>query len=274
MTKIIEISNLCFSYSDGTLALNNMSLGITGGKKTAILGPNGAGKSTLLLHFNGINLPQKGIVKVMGEEINSKSEKWVRSKVGLVFQDPDDQLFSTTVWEDVSFGPRNMNLANQEIASRVEKSLKAVDMLDYKNKFPHHLSYGQKKRVSIAGVLAMDPQVIILDEPVAFLDPRGKDILFEILDSLNQKGTTIVIATHDVDLAAEWADELIIIKDGLTLAHGGNKLLSNEKIVTEAHLRFPIITSLFRRLPELSLPDIPRTVSEAVKVMRQLYKIV
>ena len=267
---LIEVTDLAFWYKDGTQALHGLSLRISQGKKVALLGPNGAGKSTLLLHLNGIHLAQEGSVIFNGELISPKNERWLRSKVGLVFQDPDDQVFSTTVWEDVAFGPTNMGLAKEEIAKRVHDSLVAVGMLAHKDKAPHHLSYGQKKRVAIAGVLAMDPEVIILDEPAAFLDPQGKDSVFSILDGLNQKGTTIVIATHDVDLAVEWADEVIIIKDGRCLAQGGIELLSSDSIVVEAGLRFPIITKVFRQLPELNLQTIPKTVAEAVKVIRQL----
>lgn len=269
---LIEVTDLSYWYKDGTKALQGLSLLVPRGKKVALLGPNGAGKSTLLLHLNGIHLAQEGSVVFDGEKINSKNERWVRSKVGLVFQDPDDQVFSTTVWEDVAFGPTNMGLAKDEIEKRVNDSLVAVGMLAYKDKAPHHLSYGQKKRVAIAGVLAMDPEVIILDEPVAFLDPQGKDSVFSILDELNQKGTSIVIATHDVDLTVEWADEVIIIKDGRCLAQGGTELLSNDSIVVEAGLRFPIITKVFRQLPELNLPAVPKTVAEAVRVIRQLGK--
>lgn len=269
---LIEVKDLAFWYKDGTQALQGLSLHIPRGKKAAILGPNGAGKSTLLLHLNAIHLAQEGSVIFDGETISPKNERWVRSKVGLVFQDPDDQVFSTTVWEDVAFGPTNMGLAKGEIEKRVHDSLVAVGMLAYKDKAPHHLSYGQKKRVAIAGVLAMDPEVIILDEPVAFLDPQGKDSLFGILDELNQKGTTIVIATHDVDLAAEWVDEVIIIKDGRCLAQGGTELLTDESIVAGAQLRFPLITKVFRQLPEMNLQSLPKTVADAVQVIRQLGK--
>jgi cobalt/nickel transport system ATP-binding protein len=270
---LVEVTNLTYRYKDGTQALNNLSLTISKGKKTAILGPNGAGKSTLLLHLNGIHSAQEGQVSFAGESINAKNERWVRSKVGLVFQDPDDQIFSTTVWDDVAFGPTNMGLNKDELDDRVAKALAAVGMLSYQKKAPHNLSYGQKKRVAIAGVLAMNPEVIILDEPVAFLDPKGKDDLFAILDQLNKQGTTIVIATHDVDLAVEWADDLIIIKDGQCLAQGGREILADKKIISEANLRFPVVTRIFREIPEFNLEIIPQTVKDAVKIIRSLIKL-
>lgn len=267
---LIEVKDLYYRYKDGTVALQGLSLAIPRGKKVALLGPNGAGKSTLILHLNGIHLPQRGEVWYKGERITEKNCLQMRSQVGLVFQDPDDQVFAETVWEDVAFGPVNMGFEQTEIERRVAAALAAVGMTAYQDKAPYHLSYGQKKRVAIAGILAMDPEVIILDEPVAFLDPQGKDTLFRILDELNRGGTTIVIATHDVDLAAEWADQVIVIKDGRCLAQGGPELLTDENIVRAAALRFPIITRLFQQLPELELEKMPKTVAEAVEVIRGL----
>lgn len=269
---VIEVKELTFAYQDGTKALDQLNLTIPTGKKVALLGPNGAGKSTLLLHLNGIHMAQSGLVRVMGRQIDSSTDDWVRSKVGLVFQDPDDQIFSTTVWEDVAFGPTNMALPHQEVSARVEAALTAVGMWEQREKAPHHLSYGQKKRVAIAGVLAMNPEVIVLDEPVAFLDPQGKDTLFGILEDLNRQGTTVVIATHDVDLAAEWVDEVIIIKGGKCLAQGSPQLLAEETIVRQAQLRFPIITRLFQQLPELKLNRLPQTVAEGAKLIKQIVK--
>lgn len=267
---IIEVDNIHYTYRDGTEALKGLSLYVEEGERVALMGPNGAGKSTLLLHLNGINHPRSGKVSVMGREVNSKTEMWVRSVVGLVFQDPDDQVFSSTVWEDVTFGPQNMGLDQQEIASRATGALEAVGMLDYRHKAPYHLSYGQKRRVAIAGVLAMLPRIIVLDEPMAFLDPRGRDTLVDILNSLHSKGQTIVIATHDVDFAAEWADRVIIVKNGKTLAQGGRNLLQDTGIMEEAQLRFPLVSKIFARLPGLDLGRLPLTVDEAVDIIRKL----
>lgn len=272
MANIIEIEDLFFTYRDGTRALDGLSLSIREGARVALLGPNGAGKSTLLLHLNGIHLAQKGKVRVMGQEITARNEKWVRGVVGLVFQDPDDQVFSSTVWEDVAFGPTNMRLTPAEIDCRVHDALVAVKMEKYRDKAPYHLSYGQKKRVAIAGILAMNPQVIILDEPVAYLDPRGKDVLMEILGRLNESGATVVIATHDVDLAAQWAQQVLVIKDGRTLAQGEASILADEVVVGEAELRFPVVTQIFRCLPELSLQKKPLTISDAVQEILKLLK--
>jgi len=272
MASIIEVEDLYFRYRDGTEALKGLNLAIREGSRTAILGPNGAGKSTLLLHLNGINLAQKGRVRVAGQEVKKNNEKMVRGMVGLVFQDPDDQVFSSTVWEDVAFGPANMRLEPGEVKRRVEEALCAVRMEDYREKAPYHLSYGQKKRVAIAGVLAMGPRVIVLDEPVAYLDPCGKDNLIAILNDLNGRGTTLVIATHDVDLAAEWAEQVVIIKNGRTMALGGTALLADANLVRQAELRFPIVTQIFQGLPEMSLERMPLTVADAVREIRKLLR--
>lgn len=272
MANIIEVEDLHFRYRNGTEALRGLSLSIRKGSRVAVLGPNGAGKSTLLLHLNGIYLPARGKVRVLGREITAKTERWVKSKVGLVFQDPDDQVFSSSVWEDVSFGPINMNLPPEEVRIRVEQALRAVQMEEHKNKAPYHLSYGQKKRVAIAGVLAMEPEIIVLDEPMGYLDPRGKDNLLAILNELHRREITIVIATHDVDLAAEWADRVIMIKNGRTLAEGDTSLLADEELVRAADLRFPVVVEIFRRLPELNLAPLPKTIAEAVDAIKTLQK--
>ncbi|MFZ5643156.1 MAG: ATP-binding cassette domain-containing protein [Bacillota bacterium] len=267
---VIEINDIYYTYRDGTEALRGLSLYVEQGERVALLGPNGAGKSTLLLHLNGINLPRSGKVSVLGREVSRKTEKWVRSRVGIVFQDPDDQVFSSTVWDDVAFGPKNMGLEREEIESRVRYALEAVGMLGHSTKAPYHLSYGQKKRVAIAGVLAMMPEIVVLDEPMAFLDPRGKDTLQGILNWMHDRGQTIIIATHDVDFAVEWADRVVIIKDGKTLAHGGRDLLRDWRLVEEAQLRLPLISKVFLRVAEMEIKPLPQTISEAVDAIREL----
>ncbi|MFZ5650813.1 MAG: ATP-binding cassette domain-containing protein [Bacillota bacterium] len=267
---VIEVDNIYYTYRDGTEALRGLSIYVEKGERVALLGPNGAGKSTLLLHLNGINIPQRGKVRIMGREVDSKSEKWVRSRVGLVFQDPDDQVFSSTVWDDVAFGPKNMGLGKDETAGRVRDALEAVSMTGFEQKPPYHLSYGQKKRVAIAGVLAMRPEIIVLDEPMAFLDPKGKDTLLDILNSMHRQGQTIIIATHDVDFAVEWADRVIIMKDGMALAQGGPELLRNQRLVEEARLRLPVVSRLFKRIPGLRSGPLPLTISEAADIINSV----
>lgn len=265
---LIKVENLNYRYHDGTDALKNVCLEIPAGTKTALLGPNGAGKTTLLLHLNGIFRPESGKVTVLGKNVNKETQKWVRSRVGFVFQDPDDQVFSPTVWDDVAFGPRNMGLSGKALDDKVMQALKAVGVDGLVDKAPQNMSYGQKKRVAIAGVLAMEPEVIILDEPVAYLDPAGKEDLFNILDRLNEAGTSVIVATHDVNLAAQWAQQIIIIKDGAILAQGGTDLLVNKDVVRAAHLTLPIVSQIFDGLPGWDKP-LPKTIEEARTILCQ-----
>ncbi|MCF6096487.1 ATP-binding cassette domain-containing protein [Thermovorax subterraneus] len=270
MDYAVEIDDLAFRYKDGTVALKNITINIKKGSKTAILGHNGAGKSTLLLHLNGIYLPQRGSVKVLGVEANKENEKFLRKMVGLVFQDPDDQVFSPTVWDDVAFGPANLGLAKEEIELRVEEALKAVEIEEYADKMPFHLSYGQRKRVAIAGVLAMKPEILVLDEPHAFLDPKSKENLYNILEKENKEGKTVIVATHDVDFAHEWADEIIVMREGEVLSQGGTEVLCREEIIKEAGLEFPKVVRLIRKIRGLKVEKIPKTIEEAGELFNSL----
>lgn len=269
MDLAVEVEDLHYTYRDGTEALRGLSLSIPRGSRVAIMGPNGAGKSTFLLHLNGLHLPQKGRVRVLGREVNARTARELRSLVGLVFQDPDDQVFSPTVYEDVAFGPLNMGLSQPEVAGRVKEALAAVGMWEHRERHPSRLSYGQKKRVAIAGVLAMGPEIIALDEPTAYLDPQGKEALLEILDRLHARGVTILVATHDVDMAAAWADCVVIMKEGKVLARGEPSLLACEEVVREAGLGLPLVSRIFRALPELELPFLPYTCEQAVGVLKE-----
>lgn len=266
----ITISNLTYRYQDGTEALKNVSLQIPIGKKVALLGPNGAGKSTLLHHLNGLKLPEEGSIEVMGVPLTKKSAHSIRQKVGLVFQDPDDQVFSGTVWEDVQFGPRNLKMAEEEIEEVCQVALGSVGMLEFKDKAPYHLSFGQKKRVALAGVLAMKPDIVILDEPMSYLDPAGQDDVAGLLQGLNFMGKTIILSTHDVNFAASWADMIVLMKDGELLETGGTDVLVNEEWIREARLHLPIIARLFKMVPELTEDALPKNEQEAVRILFKL----
>lgn len=266
----IEAEDLVFCYPDSTQALDKISFRVPAGSKAAILGPNGAGKSTLFRHLNGLLVPVQGTVRIMGEELTRKNAGAIRKKVGLVFQDPDDQVFSPTVWEDVAFGPVNLGLDEEEVRQRCETALGAVGMREYRHKAPYHLSYGQKKRVAIAGVLAMQPDIILLDEPMAYLDPRGKDEVAALLQGLNFMGKTILIATHDVDFAAAWADLVILMKGGKVLATGGTELLVERKWVAEADLHLPRVARPFQMIPSLKVDRLPRNDQEAARLLWRL----
>ncbi|MCT8136644.1 ATP-binding cassette domain-containing protein [Anaerobacillus sp. CMMVII] len=266
----IEINNVSYSYPDTTTAMENISLQLPMGAKIALLGPNGAGKSTLLHHLNGLKLPQQGTVSIMGIPLNKKSAKLIRQKVGLVFQDPDDQVISGTVWEDVQFGPRNLGLSEEEVEAVSNVALGSVGMLEFKQKAPYQLSYGQKKRVAIAGVLAMKPDIVILDEPMSYLDPQGQDEVAALLQGLNFMGKTVLLSTHDVDFAVSWADTIIIMKDGKLLEYGGPELLVNEELVRNANLHLPRIARLFRMIPNLNLEKLPTNEQQAARLLYKL----
>ncbi|CAH2029970.1 energy-coupling factor ABC transporter ATP-binding protein [Trichlorobacter ammonificans] len=214
--EILELRQVGFRYPDGSVGLDDCSLVIRRGSRTVLLGPNGAGKTTLFLHCNGILRPESGRVLFEGRPLDYGRQglRELRSRVGLVFQNPDSQLFSASVREDVSFGPMNLGLGRHEVRERLERALEAVGMADCADKPVHSLSHGQKKRVSIAGVLAMQPQVLILDEPTAGLDFRMQQELLGVLQQLHGQGITIVMATHDLDLAYAWADDVCLMVGG------------------------------------------------------------
>jgi len=214
-TPVISVENLSYRYPDGTAALTDVSLHIHAGERLALLGPNGAGKTTLILHMNGIHMPQAGSISVSGVSLTTSSVMEIRRRVGVVFQDPDDQLFMTTVRKDVEFGPRNLGLDGDELAARVDAALAAVDVADLADRPPNHLSFGQKRRVAIAGVLAMEPDIIVLDEPTANLDPASRQELTAVLDGLN---VTQLIVTHDLLYAHEVCSRAVILDDGRVVA--------------------------------------------------------
>lgn len=231
MDKVIQIDNLSFTYPDGQPALSNLSLTVAQGESVAIIGPNGAGKSTLLLHLNGI-LRSNGTVRVFGRQLNDKNLRWVRSRVGLVFQDPDDQLFSPTVFDDVAFGPINMGYAEAEVNRAVSQALEWVNMMGYERRSSHHLSIGERKRIAIATVLSMNSQILALDEPSGNLDPRSKWSLIELLRRLPM---TKIVATHDLELVRALCSRTVILDRGRIVSDGATRLILNDKPLLAAH---------------------------------------
>jgi len=219
---ILETRNLSYEYSNRTLALDDVSMTIPQGKKTVILGSNGSGKSTLFLQFNGVLRPKKGEVHYAGNRVDysSKALTRLREQVSVVLQNPDDQIFSTTVEEDVAFGPMNLGLEKEEVERRVDEALFLVDLENIRERPTQQLSFGQRKRVALAGALAMKPQVLMMDEPTAGLDSRMVHELLELADELNQKGLTVIMSTHDVETSYEWADELRVLHRGRLVYSG------------------------------------------------------
>jgi len=214
--RIISIKNLHYSYPDGTKALCDINLEIQRGESLGIIGSNGAGKSTLLLHFNGI-LRGRGEISVLGKDLTDKNLPLIRSMVGLVFQDADSQLFMPTVFDDVSFGPINMGMPRQDVEKSVKKALKEVDMLASIKRSSHHLSVGEKKRIAIATVLSMNPQILVLDEPSSNLDPKHRRALIKLLNTLEM---TKIIATHDLDLISQTCSRVVLMEEGKILSGG------------------------------------------------------
>ena len=266
-----------FCYPDGTIALSDIHLDILQGEFCGILGSNGSGKTTLLRLLDGIIKEFSGSVLLDGADIRRLSPREIYGKVGLVFQNPDDQLFAHSVYEDVAFGPRNMGFAEQEVTRRVGDALESVDMADLDKKDIHNLSYGQKKRVCIAGLLAMGHEILLLDEPTAGLDPMGEYRMMELLTRLNQEsGVTIVMATHSVDLVPVFLSRLHILSRGRLVRSGTPEEVFNARDdLSGVKLRLPYIAELIHSLKSKdSLPfkRLPLTVGEARREILELFK--
>lgn len=236
----ITIENLSYSYPDGTQALRDINLSIKANERVALIGANGSGKSTLQLHLNGILIPQAGTVKIGERLVAPENLRDIRNFVGVVFQNPDDQLFMTTVWDDVAFGPKNLGLRDEALIDRVCRAMEAVniDPEHYGQRNPTNLSGGEKKRIAIAGVLAMQPQVLVLDEPSAQLDPRSRRQLIDLLQGLQ---LTQLIATHDLDMALELCDRTVVLSQGEVVYDGETeRIMSNPDFLVQHALESPL----------------------------------
>ena len=247
MNPAIETRELCYTYEDGTAALDHVSLKAERGRITGILGANGAGKSTLFLNLNGVLTPQSGEVLLDGAPVrrDRKGLAELRRRVGIVFQDPDDQLFSADVYRDISFGAVNLGLPEAEVRRRVEAAMERTGVAHLRDKPTHALSFGQKKRAAIAGVLVMEPEVLILDEPTAGLDPGGVSSLLALIGGLRDAGMAVLIATHDMDLVPLCCDDAYLLGGGRVLAAGTpEELFRRPELLRENHLRLPRIAHL------------------------------
>jgi cobalt/nickel transport system ATP-binding protein len=234
---VLEVRRLSFAYPDGHQALHDVNLTVNRGERVAILGPNGAGKTTLMLHLNGILTGRTGTVTVAGLTLHSRTVKEIRRRVAVAFQDPDDQLFMPTVRRDVAFGPANLGLSGDDLTKRTEEALEAVGMLDVAERPPHHLSLGQRRRVAIATVLAMQPEILVLDEPSSNLDPASRRELAEILLGLD---LTLLMVTHDLSYALELCPRALILNEGRLVADGPTtEILCSEELLRANRLELP-----------------------------------
>ncbi|MGV9647331.1 energy-coupling factor ABC transporter ATP-binding protein [Streptomyces sp. NPDC003328] len=237
VTPSLEVARLAFAYPDGHQALFGVDFTVARGERVALLGPNGAGKTTLVLHLNGILTGGTGTVKVAGLPVGKKHMAEIRRRVGIVFQDPDDQLFMPTVREDVAFGPATAGLKGAELEARVDRALEQVGMADFKDRPPHHLSFGQRRRVAVATVLAMEPEILVLDEPSSNLDPASRRELADILRSLD---VTVLMVTHDLPYALELCPRSLILSEGVITADGKTcELLADDTLMRAHRLELP-----------------------------------
>lgn len=275
---VLEFDDIWYSYPNRPPSLKGVSFAIERGKKVAVVGPNGAGKTTLLLMCNGTLVPEKGCVRVDGEEVvyDRAALRRVRSAVGLVFQNSDAQVFAPSVYADVAFGPTNLRLPEEEVRARVADALFAVGLTGYERRPPHHLSGGERKRVAIAGILAMRPEILVADEPTASLDPATAVEIMDLLDELHEDGTTILLSTHDVELAYRWADEVILLGGG-ELLHQGTPaaVFTDRDLMRGARLTPPVLLDLYMELlrrglvagavPPKGIPEMTQLIAGAAE---------
>lgn len=276
MGIILEAEHLTYGYDEKRHAIEDLSIAFEEGKTTAILGANGAGKSTLFLHLNGILQPEHGEVRFRGQPISYKKAglRQLHSKVGIVFQNPDDQLFSASVYQDISFGAVNMGLPSEEVHRRVNVVMEQIGITYLKDRPTHSLSFGQKKRVAFAGIMVMQPEVIILDEPTAGLDPVGVSELMHLLqDVCRQQNTTIILSTHDIDVVPIYADVIDVMDQGHVIAHGTpEEIFAQPELLRSHHLRLPRISHLLEILQKEDGWDVDASVSTISGARKELLR--
>lgn len=264
----VEARGVTFTYSEGSRALDRVDFYARSGEFVAMLASNGSGKTTLIKVLVGVLKPQEGQVYIDGRNIKTLSQAHLYQRVGLVLQNPVDQLFASTVEEDVAYGPRNLGLSETQVQSRVSESLDLVDAASLRTRAIHHLSYGQQKRVSVAGILAMRPSTLILDEPTAGLDPAGEAQMMSLLHRLNrEQGITVVLATHSVDLLPLFADRIYVLRNGKVLKQGpADDIFCEHEMIDQACLRLPYIAALLHKMKQsdgVPINGLPLTIGEA-----------
>lgn len=272
--SILEITDLKYAYSGENAALNGITVDIRQGERIAVVGSNGAGKSTFFLNINGVLIPDEGTIRFKGQTItrNKKDLNTLRKGVGIVFQDADNQIIASTVMGEVSFGPMNLKLSRDEVVRRVNEALDYMNLMEFRDRAPHYCSGGEKKRITIADIIAMHPEVIIFDEPTASLDPLNAVMLEEVLSKLVDQGKTLLISTHDMDFAYRWAKRVIVFAGGDIIADGTPEaIFSNEDIRIKANLKKPILLDVRDAMIESGRwPEdgpYPKTVGDFRKIL-------
>ncbi|MGL4665102.1 MAG: energy-coupling factor ABC transporter ATP-binding protein [Clostridium butyricum] len=271
---ILQIKELCYSYMGEKNTLNNINLNIHRGEKIAVLGSNGAGKSTFFLNINGVLTPKSGKIIYKGKAITKKNLNELRKNIGIVFQDADNQIIASTVLAEVSFGPMNLKLPKDEVIKRVNEALDYMNISEFKERPPHYLSGGEKKRVSIADIIAMKSEVIIFDEPTAALDPLNSEMLEEVLKKLSLENKTLLISTHDVDFAYRWADRVVVFSNGGIIGDGTPlEIFKNEEILKNSNLKRPIMLDVYETLIEKRILTndnlYPKNINEFKKIFNK-----
>ncbi|MCD6299277.1 MAG: ABC transporter ATP-binding protein [Thermoplasmata archaeon] len=271
---VIELEDVSYTYPDGTDALNRISIRIDEGESAAIAGPNGAGKSTLLLIMAGLVAPSSGEVRIFGRKIGKKdigraeSMSDIRKRIGIVFQDADTQLFSATVYDDVAFGPMHLGIGEDEVDEMVKSTLEFLGITHLSERHPYDLSGGEKRKAAIATALVSSPDVLLLDEPTADLDPKNRREFVELLKKLKEDGKTIVIATHEMDILPEVVERMIVLNGEIVREGSIGEVMLDEKLLERANLDVPVVTRLFKLLKNSD--DIPLTVEEAIGRIKEM----
>ncbi|ABX41759.1 energy-coupling factor ABC transporter ATP-binding protein [Lachnoclostridium phytofermentans] len=273
---ILQVENLYYAYGSGETVLNGVNVEIYEGEKIAVVGSNGSGKSTFFLNVNGVLTPDQGEITYRDTIINKKNLRELRKNIGIVFQDADNQIIASTVRAEVGFGPMNLKLPKEEVKKRVEEALEYMNITEFIDRPPHYLSGGEKKRVSIADIIAMKSDVIIFDEPTAALDPLNATMLEDVLEKLNMEGKTMLISVHDVDFAYRWAERVLVFHRGKIIADGTPlEIFQNEEILIQTNLKQPIMLEVYEALIEKQiLEDLkiyPKTPAEFRNILGNKY---
>ena len=272
---ILSVRDLHYVYGNGQVALDGVSVDINEGEKIAVIGSNGAGKSTFFLNMNGVLTPESGKISYRGTVINKKNLKELRKSIGIVFQDADNQIIASTVRAEVGFGPMNLKLPKEEVIKRVDEALTYMNILDFKDRPPHYLSGGEKKKVTIADIIAMKSEIIIFDEPTASLDPLNAQMLEEVLFKLGMEGKTMLISTHDVDFAYRWAERAIVFCEGKIIADGTPlEIFQNDEVLKKANLKKPMMLEVYESLIENNIiadeKIYPKSMQEFQKMLQEM----